>query len=231
MPWATVPQPPECGPTRRQAQSLQHRIGTGSGTAAATAAGRVKASNSAPDRIDMTVNLQAVGIAKSKRTRGAWSVRFFHRASFPAGAGYHPAASTHPGKHHETHNRRYAPFVLVVALAPLPALAARCDLNGEEVNTDNGSTTAGKSGILKCYRDGKIWREQELRNGEYLGTRQALRRRRLDLGAPGQQERQYRGPGARVVSQQAAQARGQVRERLARGRGAELPPRRASSRA
>ena len=66
-------------------------------------------------------------------------------------------------------NRRYAPLVLLIALAPLPALAARCDLNGEEVNTDNGSTTAGKSGILKCYRDGKIWREQELRNGEYIG--------------------------------------------------------------
>ena len=55
---------------------------------------------------------------------------------------------------------RYAPLVLAL-LAPLPALAARCDLNGQEVNTDNGSTTAGKTGILKCYRDGKLWREQE----------------------------------------------------------------------
>lgn len=45
-----------------------------------------------------------------------------------------------------------------------------CELDGVEVNTDNGSTTAGKSGMLKCYRpDGKLQREQELRNGEYLG--------------------------------------------------------------
>jgi hypothetical protein len=58
---------------------------------------------------------------------------------------------------------------VLALLAAAPAFAARCDLNGVEVNTDNGSTTAGKSGILKCYRDGKPWREQELRNGEYIG--------------------------------------------------------------
>ena len=68
-----------------------------------------------------------------------------------------------------TRHRHRAPLVLALVLAPLPALGARCDLNGQEVNTDNGSTTAGKSGILKCYRDGKLWREQELRDGEYLG--------------------------------------------------------------
>jgi len=58
----------------------------------------------------------------------------------------------------------------LAALFCAPAAhAARCDLNGEEVNTDNGATTAGKTGILRCMRDGKLWREQELRNGQYIG--------------------------------------------------------------
>ena len=63
-------------------------------------------------------------------------------------------------------------FLLAIVLLPFcaPALAARCELGGVEVNTDNGATTAGKSGILKCYKpDGKLWREQELRDGKYLG--------------------------------------------------------------
>lgn len=48
--------------------------------------------------------------------------------------------------------------------------ARRCVLNGEEVNPDNGSTTAGKTGVLTCYRDdGSLWYEQALKDGEHLG--------------------------------------------------------------
>lgn len=48
--------------------------------------------------------------------------------------------------------------------------ARQCLLNGEEVNPDNGSTTAGKTGVMSCRRDdGSLWYEQALQNGEHLG--------------------------------------------------------------
>ncbi|MFZ6746107.1 hypothetical protein ACO0LC_23010 [Undibacterium sp. JH2W] len=47
-----------------------------------------------------------------------------------------------------------------------------CEINKESVNPANGSTTAGKTGIMKCVeRDtGKLVREQELRAGVYVGV-------------------------------------------------------------
>jgi len=68
-------------------------------------------------------------------------------------------------------------LLLVLAaslLSPGVAVAARCQFSGVEggaveVNTDNGAETEGKTGLLKCYRDGKLWREQELRDGRYIG--------------------------------------------------------------
>lgn len=80
-------------------------------------------------------------------------------------------------------------IVLLFLIASADARAARCVLDGEEVNTDNGSTTAGKSGMLRCYRDGKLWREQELVNGAYLG----LDRRYDDDGSVS--ERRVNGNG------------------------------------
>mgnify|MGYP003769478613 CR=1 FL=1 len=60
--------------------------------------------------------------------------------------------------------------VILLVLSPALAFATRCEIGGVEVNTDNGATTAGKTGLLKCYRpDGSLWREQELRDGEYIG--------------------------------------------------------------
>ncbi|MFZ2999853.1 MAG: hypothetical protein WA071_05970 [Undibacterium umbellatum] len=46
-----------------------------------------------------------------------------------------------------------------------------CEINKESVNPANGSTTAGKTGIMKCVdRDtGKLVREQELRAGVNIG--------------------------------------------------------------
>ena len=46
-----------------------------------------------------------------------------------------------------------------------------CELNGQWVNPGNGSTTAGKTGLMKC-RDGEngpVVREQELQNGVFMG--------------------------------------------------------------
>ena len=47
----------------------------------------------------------------------------------------------------------------------------RCELNGESVNPNNGYTTAGKSGVMRCVdEDGQVRRrEQTLRDGRYVG--------------------------------------------------------------
>lgn len=63
-----------------------------------------------------------------------------------------------------------AALILVLCLAATTADARRCVLNGLEVNPDNGSTTAGQTGVLTCHRDdGSLWYEKALVNGEHLG--------------------------------------------------------------
>jgi antitoxin component YwqK of YwqJK toxin-antitoxin module len=48
----------------------------------------------------------------------------------------------------------------------------RCELNGESVNPANGNTTAGKTGLMRCRtEDGNLQREEELRNGKFMGKR------------------------------------------------------------
>ncbi|RYF33031.1 MAG: hypothetical protein EOO26_09550 [Comamonadaceae bacterium] len=46
-----------------------------------------------------------------------------------------------------------------------------CELNGQHVNTANGNTTAGKTGLIRCKdRDtGAMLREQQLQNGVFMG--------------------------------------------------------------
>jgi antitoxin component YwqK of YwqJK toxin-antitoxin module len=54
----------------------------------------------------------------------------------------------------------------------LPGIAAarHCEIDGEEVNPDNGSTTAGKTGMLVCrHDDGSLMYEHELRDGQHIG--------------------------------------------------------------
>ena len=47
-----------------------------------------------------------------------------------------------------------------------------CDLDGKPVNLDNGSTTAGLTGLIRCReRDsGRLTREKEIRNGAFVGV-------------------------------------------------------------
>lgn len=72
--------------------------------------------------------------------------------------------------------RNTFPVLIAMSLLSTTALARRCEINGVDVNPDNGSTTAGKTGVLKCYRDdGTLWREQELRDGEHLGLDRTVR--------------------------------------------------------
>ena len=70
---------------------------------------------------------------------------------------------------------RLVPALAAVAACALaaPAFAIQtCDLDGAPVNPDNGNTTAGKSGLMRC-RDastGVVAREQELRGGKFMGA-------------------------------------------------------------
>ncbi|MGJ7492836.1 hypothetical protein [Variovorax sp. ZT4R33] len=67
-------------------------------------------------------------------------------------------------------------FALVSALMTLAGGTAHavqdCDLNGERVNPANGNTTQSKTGVMRCKdRDsGELQREQELRNGVFMGA-------------------------------------------------------------
>ncbi|WP_038202091.1 toxin-antitoxin system YwqK family antitoxin [Xenophilus azovorans] len=65
-------------------------------------------------------------------------------------------------------------LLLVVAAAGLAATAHAvqdCEVDGRSVNPANGHTTAGLTGLMRCRdRDsGQIRREQELRNGVFMG--------------------------------------------------------------
>jgi antitoxin component YwqK of YwqJK toxin-antitoxin module len=47
----------------------------------------------------------------------------------------------------------------------------RCEINGKPINVSNGNETAGKSGLLRCTEEdtGQLQREQEMRNGQFIG--------------------------------------------------------------
>lgn len=63
-------------------------------------------------------------------------------------------------------------LLIVLALAgPVHAIQT-CELAGEHVNPANGHTTAGKAGLMRCKDadTGVLQREQELRDGKFLGA-------------------------------------------------------------
>jgi len=62
--------------------------------------------------------------------------------------------------------------LMAALMISAPAWAVqRCELNGESVNPNNGHTTAGKSGVMRCVdEDGQVRRrEQTLREGRFVG--------------------------------------------------------------
>ena len=70
-------------------------------------------------------------------------------------------------------HRSIVGLLLIAALASGSALAVQsCELNGERVNPNNGGTTQGKSGLMRCRDDdgGLVLREQELQNGVFMGA-------------------------------------------------------------
>ncbi len=62
---------------------------------------------------------------------------------------------------------------LLLALCPPVRAALDCDLDGQPVNLDNGATTAGRSGLVRCVdRDSRqVQREETYVNGRPLGLR------------------------------------------------------------
>jgi antitoxin component YwqK of YwqJK toxin-antitoxin module len=83
--------------------------------------------------------------------------------------------------------RRSHLFALALTCAAMPAWAVQsCELNGQHVNPDNGNTTAGKTGLMRC-RDGEggpVVREQELQGGVFKGAMRYFK--------DGQLEKEYR---------------------------------------
>ena len=75
---------------------------------------------------------------------------------------------------------REIPVVKLICWVAIATMSAgshaqqACDINGEWVNPNNGSTTAGKTGIMRCrerngHESGPVVREQELQNGRFMG--------------------------------------------------------------
>ncbi len=69
--------------------------------------------------------------------------------------------------------RRHSAFLLIALCAYGAGAHAivRCELNGKPVNPSNGAETAGLTGLLRCREEdtGQLQREQELKDGKYLG--------------------------------------------------------------
>jgi len=54
---------------------------------------------------------------------------------------------------------------------PLAMAVQACEIDGQHVNPSNGSTTAGKTGLMRCREGegGPVVREQELQQGRFMG--------------------------------------------------------------
>lgn len=63
----------------------------------------------------------------------------------------------------------FANFIGCVLLSSSLAMAETCTLDGKPVKLDDGSTTAGKTGMVICQQDGKLWRKFEYKNGKQSG--------------------------------------------------------------
>lgn len=66
---------------------------------------------------------------------------------------------------------RSAAVVLAIATGPVFAIQT-CELDGQSVNPNNGNTTAGKSGLMRCKDadTGEVQREQQLKDGKFMGV-------------------------------------------------------------
>jgi antitoxin component YwqK of YwqJK toxin-antitoxin module len=68
------------------------------------------------------------------------------------------------------------PLLLLVMASTAAFAVQECSVNGKYVNPSNGSTTAGVTGLMVCREDGRVVREEELRDGKYIGVRRFFER-------------------------------------------------------
>lgn len=61
--------------------------------------------------------------------------------------------------------------LLAASVLPIAAHAGTgCELDGQPIDLNNGNSTAGRSGTIRCYdRDGAVLREEQLQNGVKMG--------------------------------------------------------------
>lgn len=87
-----------------------------------------------------------------------------------------------PATHRPIHNRQRTPLptawpwrvaaalAFATLLAPTrDALAHDCTLNDVAINPDNGASYAGKSGIIRCRDEDGFVRQDEVRDGRFVG--------------------------------------------------------------
>jgi antitoxin component YwqK of YwqJK toxin-antitoxin module len=69
--------------------------------------------------------------------------------------------------------RRFVPILLALSTTATVAQVMDCDIGGQSVNPSNGSTTAGKSGLMRCVDRStrELLREEELRDGRFVGIK------------------------------------------------------------
>ncbi len=81
---------------------------------------------------------------------------------------------------------RSLPVVFCLLVAGPASAIQTCELDGQPIDQNNGNTTAGKSGLMRCREkeSGAIVREEELRNGRFMGAVRHFKN--------GQVEKEYR---------------------------------------
>ena len=93
------------------------------------------------------------------------------------------------------HMRKHFGVLMALCAVAQGAHAVQvCDIDGQWVNPANGNTTTGKTGLMRC-RDGEggvLVREQELRNGVFMGVvryyRQGILQREYQVNERGNRD-------------------------------------------
>ena len=88
-------------------------------------------------------------------------------------------------------------FVALMVVSGLAWAVQDCDIGGVPVNPANGHTTLDKTGIMRCHdRDsGQLQREQELRQGKFVGLVRFYRDGRLEKEFSVNEQGNRHGPG------------------------------------
>jgi antitoxin component YwqK of YwqJK toxin-antitoxin module len=82
--------------------------------------------------------------------------------------------------------------------APARAQVLDCEVGGQAVNPSNGSTTAGRTGLMRCVDRStrELLREEELRNGRFVGVQRWYEggrlRREVHIDEQGNREGRWR---------------------------------------